>query len=52
MAEEQVEVVILVVDGDPFLTRHKGKITAQLEDERLQLAEDCLLHVHLAGGSY
>ena len=45
VVEEQVEIVLLVVDRDPLLPGDKGEIAPHFQDERLQLAEDRLLHV-------
>ena len=47
VVEEQIEVIILVVHRDPLLPGDEGEIAPHLQDERLQLAEDRLLHVLL-----
>ncbi len=47
VVEQQIEVIILIVHGDPLLPGDEGEITAQFQDKRLELAEDRLLHIIL-----
>lgn len=45
MVEQQVEIVVFVVDGDPFLACDKRKVGAEFQDERFQFPQDGILHV-------
>ena len=45
MIEEQVDVVIFVVDGDPFLASDKGKVSSHLENECFQFFEDRVFNI-------
>jgi hypothetical protein len=49
--EEQVDVVVLAVYGDPFLAPDKRVVAAQLNDDAFHLAQDGGFQVLLAAGA-
>jgi len=45
VVEQQVDVIVLVVDRDPFLASDEGKIGTQFQDERFEFTEYRLLDI-------
>ena len=50
MVEEQVQVVIVTVQGDPLLALDEGETGAELQEERLDLPQQGALQILLAVG--
>jgi hypothetical protein len=48
--EEEVEVVVVTVEGDAFLPRDEGKAGPELEEEALDFAQQRRFEVPLAEG--
>src|SRR4051794_35681105 len=48
MVEQQIEVVILLPDGHPFLTSDKSKIGAEFQEKTFQFSQEGGLEVPLA----
>ena len=44
---EQIEVVVLIIHGHPFLPGDEGEVGAQFQDEGFQLPQDRTLDVLL-----
>src|SRR5437762_7901284 len=40
MVEEQVEIVILVINSDPFLSRDEGEVGDEFQYEALEFSDD------------
>jgi len=43
--EEQIDIIILGIDGDPLLPCDKREISTKFEDETLQIPKDGILQV-------